>query len=197
MEKQDFPTFLTSPRTFSFSFSFSDSCATVLRLTAHALSPSLTHYHLKEPQFLARQQTCSALLGIAHHFHVFQPTWLAKMDLSNFAQYLHVLYKTKFEHLLGNTCFLGLGCGPEAGEEWGTGSPDGESDAWSSGWQKLPPLSRPDVGLATNCGHVGSCPASSLTQIKSISTAEQEGLRPDPLIKVASELALPSARSTL
>ena len=76
----------------------------LLRLSAHTLSPSLTHYHLKEPQFLVRQEACSALLGITHHFHLCQPTWLAKMDLSNFVKCLYVLNKTKFEHL-GNTCF--------------------------------------------------------------------------------------------
>lgn len=48
MEKQDSPTSLTFPR--AFLFSFSGSWATVLR-TAHALSLSLTHHHLKESQF--------------------------------------------------------------------------------------------------------------------------------------------------
>lgn len=83
MEKQDSPTSFTFPRPFLFSFS--DSWATVLR-TAHALSLSLTHHHLKESQFPVSRGLFSTPGIITHHISVFanqpdQPKWTPHLIL--------------------------------------------------------------------------------------------------------------------
>lgn len=73
MEKQDSPTFLAFPR--AFLFSFSDSWATVLRRTAHALSLSLNH-HRKRPV----QHSWVLLLIIS-----FWPKWTSHLILFKLA----------------------------------------------------------------------------------------------------------------